>query len=136
MNLGRCNGIALSPSSLRNGLAVIGEGAGEASLEEDERPRGCRPSRAALRTATSGHLFVRDGPPGKSLGLIGPRLSAVVADFEDGPRRPNSPVGGLMAGPFRPKSLRNMRGLQRVVEHGVQRGGDVSGRVRGIEEAR
>jgi hypothetical protein len=38
MNLGRCNGLALSPSSLRNGLAVIGEGAGEASLEEDERP--------------------------------------------------------------------------------------------------
>ena len=29
-----------------------------------------------------------------------------------------------------------MRGLQRVVEHGVQCRGDIGGRVRGVEEAR
>jgi hypothetical protein len=32
--------------------------------------------------------------------------------------------------------VRKMRGLQRVIEHGVQRRGDFSGRVRGVEEAR
>ena len=33
------------------------------------------------------------------------------------------------------RSVRNMRGLQCVVEHGVQRRGDIGGRVRGVEEA-
>jgi hypothetical protein len=34
------------------------------------------------------------------------------------------------------RSVRNMRGLQRVIEHGIQRRGDVIGRVRRVEEAR
>jgi hypothetical protein len=48
----------------------------------------------------SGRLAVWNRTLGKNAGLMGPRPSAVVADFEeDGPRRPNSPVEWLMAAP-------------------------------------
>jgi len=66
--------------------------------------------------------------------LRAPRLSAIAWRKRRGP-----PAGQLrwrLSAGTSDCSVRKMCGLQRVVEHGVQRRCDVSGRVRGVEEAR
>ena len=84
---------------------------------------------------------------GSSDGLAGPRHRAArnhgITLVRRSIKSPGSLRGFLRLGVFKAasappsaRSVRNMRGLQRVVEHGVQRRGDISGRVRGVEEAR